>query len=298
MFIPNMDTRYFVLYGKPLRHSVSPWMHNNVFNRLGLNNFYYPLEFENEKTLAKSIDNMAMNRVFGANITMPYKTMVAQYLDALADSALRTGVVNTIVVSEEGRKVGHNTDGIGFVSALTNILKIKSSEKTFLILGAGGAATAIVFALAECGVRKIKVLCRHEDRHLTETLQRGMDQYYPDVCRTADLCEKNLKKGLLKADVVIHATKVGMYPDTNEIILDPTLLNERHIVCDVVYNPTETKLLTEAAKRGCKVIGGLWMMVFQGAEACRLWTGIAPPVDFMYEKVCEFFQTKIKLMRI
>lgn len=287
IFVPSIHTKFFVLFGDPLSFSVSAWMHNHVFRKLGMDCLYSPLEVT-EGELETAVKTMETWHCAGANVTMPYKAKIVPYLDDLADSARYTGVVNTIVLGENGRKTGHNTDGEGFVQSLYSPLGLDVPSKEYLILGAGGAASAIACTLSSKGVKRILILSRKSSFHRVEGLKKRMDEHFPGVCAIDEMSEDVLRRAVPAHEVIINATKVGMGSYADQTLFDTDLLSPSQSVCDVVYNPRETKMILEAKEKGCKTLGGLWMLVNQGAEAFRLWTGIEPPAEYMYETACRF----------
>lgn len=287
MFAVTTNTKMFGLLGNPLGQSAASFMHNSVYQKMGIDALYHPMEISFED-LGSIIENMGRFNYHGTGITMPYKTQAYKYLDGLADSAKYTEVVNTVTVESDGRKIGHNTDGVGFVKSLENPLELNIAEHKYLILGSGGAATAIACELAASGAKDILSLCIARDYFCAETLYSRVNKHFEGVCTICEMNDQNIKKGLDECDVVIHATKVGMHPHVDDIILDPTWLSASHKVTDVVYVPTETKLLQEAKKRGCQTLSGLWMNVNQAAEQMRLWLGIEPPLDFMYQCAMDY----------
>ena len=282
MFNATTGTKFFGLMGNPLGQSAAPFMHNSVYQKMGVDALYVPIEME-MADLEPAIVNMEKFNYAGSGVTMPFKTQAHKYLDGLADSAKYTEVVNTIVIEKDGRKIGHNTDGTGFVLALEEQLGLEIPDHKYLILGSGGAATAIACALAMKGAKAIRSLCIAQDYFCAETLYSRVNTHFPDICEIAEMNDRTIAKGLGEFDIVIHATKVGLFPDCDAILFDPALLSANHTVCDVVYVPVNTKLLQEAGKRGCKTLSGLWMNVNQAAEQMRLWLGIEPPLDFMYQ---------------
>ena len=293
MFNATISTKLFGLMGNPLGQSAAPFMHNSVYQKLGIDALYIPIEME-MADLGPAIANMEKLRYAGSGVTMPFKTQAHKYLDGLADSAKHTEVVNTIVIGPDGKKIGHNTDGTGFVLSLEEQLGLDISEHRYLILGSGGAATAIACALAARGAPKIRSLCIAQDYFCAETLFKRVEAPFPGVCEIEEMTDRTIREGLDEFDVVIHATKVGMYPNTDEMLFDADLLLPNHIVTDVVYVPVDTKLLREAAKRGCRTLSGLWMNVNQAAEQMRLWLGIDPPLDYMYECGVEYLKAQGK----
>lgn len=287
MFYPTVSTKFFGLMGNPLGQSAGSFMHNSVYQRMGIDAQYVPLEMD-MADLGPAIANMEKFHFFGSGVTMPFKTQAHKYIDGLADSAKYTEVVNTIVIGKDGKKIGYNTDGTGFVRALEEQLGLKIPDHRYLILGSGGAATAVACALAMKGAKSIRSLCIAQDYFCAETLYSRVNTHFPYVCEIAEMNDRTVAKGLEEFDVVIHATKVGMYPKYDETLFDPALLSASHIVTDVVYVPVDTKLLKEAAKRGCKTLSGLWMNVNQAAEQMQLWLGIEPPLDFMYQCALDY----------
>ncbi len=293
MFNTTISTKLFGLMGNPLGQSAAAFMHNSVYQKLGIDALYIPIEME-MADLGPAITNMEKLRFAGSGVTMPFKTQTHKYLDGLADSAKHTEVVNTIVIEPDGRKIGHNTDGTGFVLSLEDRLGLEIPGHRYLILGSGGAATAIACALAAKGAPKIRSLCIAQDYFCAETLFERVEAPFPGVCEIAEMTERTIREGLDEFDVLIHATKVGMYPKTNEMLFNAEMLSPSHIVTDVVYVPVDTKLLQEAEKRGCRTLSGLWMNVNQAAEQMRLWLGIEPPIDYMYACGVEYLKAQGK----
>lgn len=287
VFNTTIGTKLFGLMGNPLGQSAAPFMHNSVYQKMGIDALYIPLEME-MADLGPALANMEKLGYAGTGVTMPFKTQAHKYLDDLADSARYSEVVNTVAIQEDGKKIGYNTDGTGFVLSLEERLGLVIPEHNYLILGSGGAATAIACALAMRGARDIRSLCIAQDYFCAETLFGRVNPHFPGVCTIAEMNERTIREGLAGYEVIIHATKVGMFPKCDEMLFDADLLGARHIVCDVVYVPVDTKLLQEAAARGCRTLSGLWMNVNQAAEQMRLWLGIEPPLDFMYQCGVEY----------
>ncbi len=293
MFNTTVNTKFFGLLGNPLSQSAAPFMHNSVYQKLGIDALYVPLELQPEQ-LEDVVKNLTNFHYAGSGVTMPFKSEVHKYLDGLGDSARFTEVVNTIVF-EDGKKIGYNTDGTGFVLSLQKQLGLTISEHNYLLLGAGGSATAIACALAMEGARDIKALARrHPDRFTAETLFNKVDRHFPGVCSIGAMTPESIREALDHYEVIIHTTKVGMYPKVDDVLFDPAMLKPHHMVADVVYVPVETRLLREAAKIGCKTLSGLWMNTYQAAEQMRLWLGIEPPMDFMYSHSLEYLRQQGK----
>ncbi|MDR1965403.1 MAG: hypothetical protein LBQ36_01720, partial [Synergistaceae bacterium] len=208
MLNTTTSTKLFGLMGNPLGQSAAPYMHNSVYQKMGIDAIYIPIEME-MADLGPAIGNMTRLRFAGTGVTMPFKTQAHKYLDDLADSAKFTEVVNTIEVRPDGTKVGHNTDGIGFVLSLEKQLGLDIPGHRYLLLGAGGAGTAIACALAASGAKSIRSLCIAQDYFCAETLFSKVDRHFPGVCEIAEMTENTIKQSLGDFDVVIHATKVG-----------------------------------------------------------------------------------------
>lgn len=293
MFNATIETKLFGLMGNPLGQSAAPFMHNSVYQKLGIDALYVPIEME-MADLGPALTNMEKLRYAGTGVTMPFKTQAHKYLDGLADSAKYTEVVNTVVIEPDGRKIGHNTDGTGFVLSLEEQLGLHIPDHRYLILGSGGAATAIACALAMKGAGTIRSLCIAADYFCAETLYGRVEKHFPGICTIGEMNNRTICDGLEEFDVIVHATKVGMFPKCDEMLFDPDLLRPSHKVCDVVYVPVETKLLQEAAGRGCRTLSGLWMNVNQAAEQMRLWLGIEPPLDYMYQVGMEYLVSQGK----
>lgn len=272
------------LLGSPVSHSISPLMHNEAFRLLGLDYVYlcFDVGTENLKTAMEGLKAMGAR---GFNCTMPDKNKMFELADELSASARMIGAVNTVVI-ENGRFIGHNTDGVGYMQAVKDAGH-HIIGKNMTLLGAGGAATAVCTQAALDGVRKINVFSIHDAfweraRNLVDTINRETK------CEAAlyDFEDESvLKKSIEESDILTNGTSVGMAPNTDTcIIKDASLLRPELIVSDVIYNPKETKLLRMAKERGCQTFNGLYMLLYQGAEAFKIWTGKEMPVDPIKKK--------------
>lgn len=272
------------LLGSPVSHSISPLMHNEAFRLLGLDYAYlcFDVGTENLKT---AIEGLRAIGAKGFNCTMPDKNKMFELSDELSDSARMIGAVNTVLI-ENGKFIGHNTDGIGYMQAVKdaghNII-----GKNMTLLGAGGAATAVCTQAALDGVAKINVFSIHDA--FWERAGKLVDSINQETnCQAAlyDFEEEAvLKKSIEESDILTNATSVGMAPNTEAcIIKDAALLRPELIVSDIIYNPRETRLLQMAKARGCQTFNGLYMLLYQGAEAFRIWTGKEMPTAQIKEK--------------
>jgi shikimate dehydrogenase len=275
----------FGVFGDPISHSLSPIMHNAAFSALGLDSIYHAFRVKPEK-LEKGILGAEAMGFGGINLTVPLKEAALRLdcikLDPLAE---RIGAINTIVFKKKGEITGYNTDGLGAKKALMEAaVEIEGSR--IVIAGAGGAARAVAFQLVADGA-EIMLINRTGERAI-ELAREISAAALPGKIKGTGLF--GLKDLLKEADVLINTTTLGMYPNVDAAIATAEELHPDLTVFDIVYNPLETKLLKEAKAAGAKTISGVLMLVYQGAEAFKLWTGIEPPVELMKETVLEALQ--------
>ncbi|MBR3645476.1 MAG: shikimate dehydrogenase [Lachnospiraceae bacterium] len=272
------------LLGSPVAHSISPLMHNEAFKLLGLDYIYLCFDV-NEDNLSHAVNGLKLLNVKGFNCTMPVKNKMAAIADELSPAASMIGAVNT-VLNDNGKLIGHNTDGIGYMRSLSdaghNII-----GKKMTLLGAGGAASSIFVQAALDGVKEISIFSRKG--HFWDRAQQQVDLVNSSTDCHATLFEFGnddvLYNEISTSDILTNATPVGMAPNTEAcLIKDKSVLNENLIVSDIIYNPKETKLLRLAGEQGCKTINGLYMLLFQGSEAFKIWTGYEMPVDKIRDK--------------
>jgi shikimate dehydrogenase len=274
--------RVCYLLGYPVGHSMSAVMHNAAFEEMDLRYRYDLRGISPEKLGAFMTREMRDQAVRGANVTIPHKVAVMGHLDEVDREAVAIGAVNTIV-NEGGSLKGYNTDGIGAISALEEAYGGLEGVKA-VIVGAGGAARAIGYRLSSLA-GAIIILNRTAGRaeelagHLSSTPE----------CKahiaTSHLSRPALEDALRKADILINTTPLGMTPSVEGTPVDAGLIQPGTLVFDTVYNPLRTRLLREAEAAG--TLSGLRMLVYQGAAAFRLWTGLEPPVETMYRAVAE-----------
>ena len=251
------------LIGDPVAHSLSPAMHNAAFASLGLDYIYLPFRVRKED-LAKAIDGIRAFNMRGVNITIPHKVAVIPLLDEFEPLAEKIGAVNTIV-NDKGRLKGYNTDAAGFIKALAqNCVQPQGSKA--VIIGAGGAARAIAFTLAEKNAGLI-ILNRRQEFNWAVELAASLSRFSSAEAKALELNDENLKAAIETADILVNATSVGMSPDIGRTPVPAGLLKPGLVVFDVVYNPVETKLLADAEAAGAKTISGIDMLVWQGALA-------------------------------
>jgi shikimate dehydrogenase len=265
------------LLAHPAGHSLSPAMHNAAFKYLSIDGCYEAVDVAPEH-LAELVQGLRDKDVYGANVTIPHKTAVMPMLDKLSKSAKLIGAVNTIV-NQDGELIGHNTDAAGFLQGLEDE-KIYLRKKVAVMLGAGGAARAIAYALLNSGVAKLWIYNRTQDKAVQ------LVKEFMKVGSAAVLKEEELPFIIRQADILVNTTSVGM--EHNGVTFDESplpegLLPKQGFVCDIVYRPAKTKLLLEAREANLKIQNGLPMLVYQGAEAFRLWTGQEAPAQVMME---------------
>jgi shikimate dehydrogenase len=269
----NGKTNVFGIIGDPVEHTLSPGMHNAAFKKLDMNNIYVPFHVKAEE-LEDAIAGAYAMGIRGLNITIPHKTEVIKYLDYLDIAAGLIGAVNTIEFGKNGA-VGHNTDGIGAVRAINEITSVKN--KKVMILGAGGAARAVAFQILLSGAKNLVISNRTIEK-ASELRDDLVEKLEPNV-KITDLGHE-LETELKDTDILVNTTPIGMYPNINQKpLVTADMMHEDLVVNDIVYNPLKTGLLEQAEKAGAKPISGVKMLIYQGVESFKIWTGIEPPVD-------------------
>jgi shikimate dehydrogenase len=263
------------LIGDPVEHSLSPAMHNAAFRALGLDYVYLPLHVRSED-LAAAIKGARAFNIRGLNVTIPHKVEVMALLDEIDPLAKQIGAVN-VLLNNSGRLTGYNTDAQGFLHMLSGY-GIEPQGKEIVVLGAGGAARAICFALASSGA-SLTILNR--TAAWAQDCADAISKAFGTQINALKLDRENLAYALQGAGMLVNATSAGMLPDAGATPVDRDLLGPHLTVLDIVYNPIQSKLLKEAAKSGAKTINGLEMLVWQGALAFERWTGHQPPLDIM-----------------
>lgn len=272
------DTKVYGLFGDPVAHSLSPVMQNVAFAYHGLSCCYVSFQVGKED-LSSAVVAIRALKLGGVNITIPHKEQVIHYLDKVDREAELIGAVNTIV-NQDGDLVGYNTDGAGFIRSLQEEANFNLEGKEAVVLGAGGAARAVAFALALRGAQTLWIFNRTLAR--AETLAQEICEKTECQATAESLKDDLIRKTLLRAGLLVHASPVGMYPyHDEEPLINPEVLRPGLMVCDLVYNPPKTRLLAAAASRGCSVLSGIGMLVYQGALSFGLWTGKEAPVSLM-----------------
>jgi len=270
----SAKTKICLIIGDPVEHSLSPAMHNAAYEALGIDNQFVYLgarvKIEDVGTVVQAMKKMGIH---GLTCTIPHKVAVMKYLDEIDETAKKIGAVNT-VLNKQGKLIGFNTDWQGVVVPLERITKL--SGKKALVLGAGGAARAVIFGLLN---RKAKVSI------FNRTKEKAIELAKEFNCQTTNL---NKESEIKDFDIIINTTSVGMKPLEKETSIPTKFINDKQIVFDIVYVPFETKLLKEAKKRGAKIIHGIEMLLHQGTAQFEIYTGHKAPEEVMrkilYEK--------------
>lgn len=272
-------TRLACLLGEPVEHSISPAMHNAAFEALGIDCRYLAFRV-GEDTLSEVVDALKKMNVLGFNLTMPDKNKVTQLVDEVTPAVAIGGAANT-VVNRDGKLIAYTTDGIGFMDACKDA-GFDIIGKKMTLLGAGGAARAILIQAALDGVSEISVFSRRNSKwEQAEELIQKLNQETKCQVRHFDYDDPQvLKDEIHSSAILVNGTSVGMAPNVEQcLIQDIDCFYEGLMVYDVIYNPEETKLLKLAKEAGCRTANGLYMLLYQGAAAFEIWTGEKMPVE-------------------
>ena len=269
----DMSTTRAAVIGSPVTHSLSPLLHNAAFNSLGMDWEYLALEIT-ESELDEVLAQMRSGNLGGLSVTMPFKTRVASLVDECTSIAEKLSAVNCVVANEKGL-IGHNTDGDGFLNGLIHEAQFDPKGKKVAVIGAGGAARAVIEALARSGAASIMVVNRTPAKAES----------------AADLAGEVGAVGTLKdisgADLVVNATSIGMKDNQVDIPCSVDLLHSSQLVVDLIYHPLETRWISLAKQKGIDSHNGVSMLLFQAAEAFTLWTGEEAPISIMQEAITQ-----------
>lgn len=278
-------TKLICLLGSPVGHSKSPMMHNEGFRELGLDYCYLAFDVK-EDTLETAVNGLKAMGARGMNMTMPCKNKIVSLCDRLSPAAEICGAVNTAVIDEDGVMTGYTTDGAGFFTSCREE-GFEISGRKMTLMGAGGAGTAILVQAALDGAAEISLFTRSASPFMSRTLRVVQQLKERTSCRIAvyDYDDEILKREIHSSDLLVNGTNVGMAPNADGCLIpDPSFFHPDLTVADVIYNPLETKLVKMAKEAGCRAFGGNGMLLYQGAEAFRLWTGVDMPVERIREK--------------
>lgn len=268
--------RLFAVLGDPIGHSMSPLMHNNLFTHYNIDAVYLPFQVK-PNDLGEAVRGLKAIGAGGFNVTVPHKSTIIPFLDGVDELAMKIGAVNT-VVNEDGKLIGYNTDGPGFIKGLEGHVK-SLSEQRILIIGAGGAARAIYFTLAKSSPIAVDIANR-----TVETAEQLVKDCPFDISSKAISLEA-ASRHIDQYDLIIQTTMIGMYPKVLEQPVDLLHIKKQALVCDIIYNPLTTQFLQDAKSHGASIQNGIDMFVYQGALAFEKWTGIFPDIQRMRENV-------------
>ncbi len=284
-----MDTALGII-GYPIGHSMSPVFQQAALDACGVDARYVAYQVAPDD-VGEFVNGLRQPGIMGINVTVPHKLAVMPFLDEIDDWATEAGAVNTIV-NREGRLTGHNTDGYGFLRALREGAEFEPQGRRTLILGAGGAARGVVLALAREGVGDLTIANRTPERaeNLAELARNRSIS-----AQAIPLSGGDLTEAASQADLIVNCTTIGMThgPGEDETPLPGDAIPSTALVNDLVYNPLETRLLREAAQVGAKTLGGIQMLVYQGAASFEMWLERPAPVPVMLQAATRAMQSRI-----
>lgn len=269
------STKVYSVIGNPVTHSKSPNMHNAAFNALGINACYVPLQpgIEDLSSFCSLIRN---GIICGSNVTIPFKESVVEFVDILTDEASMIGSVNTLY-SEDGKLVGDNTDGLGFKKSLFSDFGFNPQGRSAIVLGAGGAAKAVTAKLCQAELGELIIF--DIDSVKAEELVNHIEKFNYKT-NVALISSNEVDVYSKKSDLIINCTPIGM-KENDPLIVSPDVFSSNHYVYDLVYTPPMTKLLLTAKDSGAKILNGMDMLAYQGAESFSIWEGVNPPYEIM-----------------
>jgi len=276
----DAKTRYIVLIGDPVEHSLAPIVANAVFEREGANYAYIAVKVRPED-LESAIAGLKACGVVGLAVTIPHKIEAMKYIDEADDFAELVGALN-LIHFKDGRAIGYNTDGYGALKTFEEE-GITLNGKKVVILGAGGAGTCMAYQALLAGAGEVVILNRTAEKayRLVENVKKKMGCCVEGRIGGLPLTKENVTESLQPAEVLIHTTSVGMYPNEAETLVRAQQLRPGMVVYDLIYNPLKTQLLKEAEKAEAIPINGLGMLVYTCQRAVQVCTSIEPPLDLM-----------------
>jgi shikimate dehydrogenase len=276
----DSNKKIYGVLGFPVRHSLSPAMHNAAFKALNINAEYKLFEIKPQE-LTPFLNSLKQKDIIGLNVTIPYKEKITAYLNNISEDAKLIGAVNTVKLTSQGLD-GFNTDGEGFLKHLTEDLMFAPKDKVISIIGAGGASRAISVYLGRAGVARLNIYDLDKAR-LSALVKSLKDNFKNiDIRQASSIGELNIKN----CDLLINATPVGMKL-ADPCLVNATAIRQHLLVYDLIYNPKETKLLKLAKENGARTSNGLGMLLYQGMAAFAIWTGRRPPKEVMQKALEE-----------
>ena len=280
-------TKIVGVIGDPVEHSCSPPMHNTAFREMGMDYIYVPFHVKPDD-LAAAVEGFKALNVMGINITLPHKSAALTLMDSLSQEARLIGAINTMVF-RDGMVEGHNTDARGFIASLREKGIENIQGMKVVVLGAGGGAQAVVVGLALEGVDRITIANRTPEKAIR--IAENISEKTGIQVKGISLSDNLLPEHISQSRLLVSTISAGMDPSI-PLVIDPDWLHEDLTVCDIVYTPPETNLLKAAAQRGLRTVGGMGMLVHQGAISFQLWTGEQPPVNTMRRALIQALQNR------
>lgn len=280
----DINTKFIMLIGTPLKHSFAARMQNGGYEAAGLNMCYCYCETGNEH-LGDIVNGLRwMPNIAGFAVTKPNKEKVLPYLDELDPLCEKMGACNTVLRKEDGTLVGYNTDGVGFITSLREEAGIDVRGKSFFCIGSGGAGRAICSVLAYNGAKKIYVTARHQEN--ADKLADDLNRNFAPVAESVPYGDFSLVKD---CDVVMNASGVGMGKG-GESPMPKELMLPGQLYFDATYNPSKTQFLMDAEEKGCRILNGLGMSLYQGVAQIKIWTGREAPVEAMRQELIDILR--------
>lgn len=277
--IPDINTKMITLIGTPLGQSFASRMQNTGYQAAGLNMLYFYTEADNEH-LGDIVNGLRYMNFAGFAVTKPNKVAVLQYLDELDPLCEKMGACNTVLKTPEGKLVGYNTDGIGFYTSLVQEGGVKVEQSVFFCFGGGGAGRAMCSVLAYKGARKIYITDAYEP--CAKSLVEDINTKFAPVAEYVPY--RDFSK-LAASDVVLNASGIGMGKTIGQSPLPKEYIQASQMYFDACYNPDKTQFLLDAEEKGCKILNGLGMSLYQGVAQVELWSGKKAPVEAMRQEL-------------
>lgn len=278
------------IFGDPIDHTMSPYMQTKALEHMGIDGVYVPFHVR-RGNLETAVRGLVALGIRGVNVTIPHKSDVVQYLDRCTEAAEAVGAANT-VVNDNGVLLGDNTDIYGFMQGLVGNGGLEKVPSQCCVIGAGGGARGIVYGLAgRDEVEEIKVLNRTVSK--AEELAEKLSSRTGKRITAHPFTPESLKNIVPDAGLIVNTTTIGLYPDVDASpIKDLDLIHDRHVVYDIIIPPLKSCLLTEAEKRGARIINAVPMLAYQGARSLSLWTETEAPAEYMVQIVREYFASR------
>ena len=286
----DSQTKLFGILGNPLSHSLSPALHKYLLNEISQEGRYHSFEIKKHQ-LADTINGIKADGFLGFNVTIPYKQTIIPHLSKMDEEAHFIGAVNTVHI--QGNKLfGFNTDGQGFISAIKK-RNVQPEKFSAIVLGAGGAARAVIFNLIRCGVKKLFIFNRTLQR-AKNLAKQVRETFHPITVGFGELDSKTICSAIETCQLLINATPLGMWPSISKA---PYLFGQDGhglVAIDLIYNPLQTKFLKSAQQAGAKTLDGLDMFIFQGAISLKIWLGLENNLEFDHEQLRNYLSKELK----